>query len=167
MSTVRLAVLTISDACARGEREDASGDAIVEWALGRGITVAAREVVPDETLSIARALLVWCDGGAIDVVLTTGGTGLSPRDVTPEATRAVLDREAPGIAERLREASAPRVPRASLSRGVAGVRARTLIVNLPGAPGGVRDALGVLEPVLEHAVRITRGDPTDHSGPLR
>ena len=96
-------------------------------------------------------------------MLTTGGTGLSPRDVTPEATRAVLDREAPGIAERLRSAVVERFPRAALSRGVAGVRAQTLIVNLPGSPGGVRDGLAVLDEIAEHAVAILRGAPTDHS----
>lgn len=163
MSTIRVAILTVSDACSRGERADASGDAIATWAAAQGRIVADRATVPDDSVQIAARLAAWCDGDAADMVLTTGGTGLSPRDITPEATRAVLDREAPGIAERLRAASAERFPRAALSRGLAGVRARTLIVNLPGSPGGVRDGLAVLEPIAEHAVAILRDAPTEHS----
>ena len=116
----------------------------------------------DESVEIVRRLLAWCDGDAADLVLTTGGTGLSPRDNTPEATRAVLEREAEGIAERLRVACIDSFPRAALSRGVAGSRNRTLIVNLPGSPSGVRDALAALAPIVEHAVAIVRGGRTDH-----
>jgi molybdopterin adenylyltransferase len=159
---VRVAVLTISDAGARGERADTSGDAIATWASERGYTLAARTLVPDDPVAIVRQLLVWCDGDATDLVLTTGGTGLSPRDNTPEATRAVLEREAEGIAERLRVACVDSFPRAALSRGVAGSRNRTLIVNLPGSPGGVRDALHALVPIVDHAVSIVRGAKTDH-----
>ena len=137
----------------------------MEWAARRGATVAVRETVPDESVEIVRRLVGWCDGDMADVVLTTGGTGLSPRDVTPEATRAVLEREAPGIAERLRVAFVERFPRAALSRGLAGVRARTLVVNLPGSPSGVRDALAMLDPVLDHACDIVRDRATDHSRP--
>jgi molybdenum cofactor synthesis domain-containing protein len=155
-------VLTISDAGARGERADTSGDAIVTWASERGYTLAARTLVPDDSVAIVRQLLAWCDGDAADLVLTTGGTGLSPRDNTPEATRAVLEREAEGIAERLRVACIDSFPRAALSRGVAGSRSRTLIVNLPGSPGGVRDALHALVPIVDHAVSIVRGANTDH-----
>jgi molybdopterin adenylyltransferase len=155
-------VLTISDAGARGERADTSGDAIVTWASERGYTLAARTLVPDDSVAIVRQLLAWCDGDAADLVLTTGGTGLSPRDNTPEATRAVLEREADGIAERLRVACIESFPRAALSRGVAGSRSRTLIVNLPGSPGGVRDALHALVPIVDHAVSIVRGAKTDH-----
>jgi molybdenum cofactor synthesis domain-containing protein len=155
-------VLTISDAGARGERADTSGDAIVTWASERGYALVARALVPDESVEIVRQLLAWCDADGADLVLTTGGTGLSPRDNTPEATRAVLDREAGGIAERLRVACIDSFPRAALSRGVAGSRGRTLIVNLPGSPGGVRDALHALIPIVDHAVSIVRGDRTDH-----
>ena len=162
--TMRVAVLTISDAGARGERDDRSGDAIVEWVRGRGDELAARELVADETVRIARVLTRWCDDDVADLVLTTGGTGLAPRDVTPEATRAVLERDAPGIAERIRILSLDRFPRAALSRGLAGTRSRSLIVNLPGSTGGVRDALAALEPIVSHAVAILREQPTDHSG---
>ena len=164
---MRIAILTISDAGVRGEREDTSGAAIAEWAAARGHEVVARALVPDEQVDIARAIAAWCDGDAAELVLTTGGTGLAPRDVTPEATRAVLEREAPGIAERLRWTAGATFPRAALSRGVAGVRARTLVVNLPGSTGGVRDALAALDPIVDHACAIVRGEATDHSGPAR
>jgi molybdenum cofactor synthesis domain-containing protein len=159
---MRLAILTISDAGHRGERPDGSGDAIAAWAAERGYTLADRMLVPDETDRIAAALCAWADGDRADLVLTTGGTGLTPRDVTPEATRAVLDKEAPGIAEALRMAVYPKFPRAALSRGTAGVRGRTLIVNLPGSTGGVRDGLTVLNDLVEHAVALVRGDRVDH-----
>jgi molybdenum cofactor synthesis domain-containing protein len=154
--------LTISDAGARGERADTSGDAIVAWAGERGYAVAGRALVPDDSVAIVRQLITWCDGDAADLVLTTGGTGLSARDNTPEATRAVLEREAEGIAERLRVTSIDAFPRSALSRGVAGSRNRTLIVNLPGSPGGVRDALHALVPIVDHAVSIVRGEKSDH-----
>jgi molybdenum cofactor synthesis domain-containing protein len=160
--TVRLAILTISDAGARGERADTSGDAIDAWAASRGFTVVVRTLVPDEAELIGAALTGWADGDAADLVLTTGGTGLTGRDVTPEATRAVLDKEAPGIAEALRMTVYPRFHRAALSRGVAGVRGRTLIVNLPGSPGGVRDGLAVLDDLVGHAVELIRGTNTRH-----
>jgi molybdopterin adenylyltransferase len=159
---MRAAILTISDAGARGERADGSGDAIASWLEERGYAMAARALVPDDSVAIVRQLLAWCDGDAADLVLTTGGTGLSARDNTPEATRAVLEREADGIAERLRVTSIDAFPRAALSRGVAGSRHRTLIVNLPGSPGGVRDALHALVPIVDHAVAIVRGERTDH-----
>lgn len=147
----------MSDAGAAGARTDTSGAAIAEWVSSRGDEVAARETVPDDTAAIARRLVAWADGGIADVVLTTGGTGLAARDVTPEATRSVLEREAPGLAEWLRARSAAGFPRAVLSRGMAGVRAATLIVNLPGSESGVRDGLAALADVVDHAVELLRG----------
>lgn len=160
----RFALLTISDAGARGERTDTSGDAIAAWGNARSYALAAREIVPDDSARIVRQLIYWCDADVADLVLTTGGTGLSVRDITPEATRAAIEREAPGIAERIRVSCMQSFPRAALSRGTAGARNRTLIVNLPGSPGGVRDALAALDPIVDHAVAILRGNATDHSG---
>lgn len=159
---VRIGVLTVSDLGAVGQRADTSGDAIVAWAEARGYDVVVRSVVPDEADRIAGKLIRWADSGEIDVALTTGGTGLTARDVTPEATLAALEREAPGIAEALRAASGPRFPHAWLSRGRAGTRGRTLIVNLPGSTGGVKDGLKVLERFVDHAVALLAGTPTNH-----
>src|SRR5881397_1889544 len=160
---MRVGILTISDLGAAGERADTSGDAIVAWAKERGYEVALRGVVPDESDRIAGMLARWADSGDVDVILTTGGTGLTERDVTPEATRGVVDRLAPGIAEALRGAAAPRFPRAWLSRGLAGTRGKTLIVNLPGSTGGVADGLAVLDLFLDHAVELVTGERTSHA----
>jgi molybdenum cofactor synthesis domain-containing protein len=162
---MRIGILTISDLGAVGQRADASGDAILDWAVARGYEVVVRSVVADETDRIAGKLVRWADSGEVDVVLTTGGTGLTQRDVTPEATVAVLEREAPGIAEALRAASGPAFPRAWLSRGRAGTRGKTLIVNLPGSTGGVEDGLAVLEGFLDHAVELVTGASTTHDAP--
>jgi molybdopterin adenylyltransferase len=162
---MRIAILTVSTAGARGERKDTSGDAIAEWVLARGHECIARELVSDDVNAIVTRLLGWCDDARADVVLTTGGTGLSPTDVTPEATGAVIERDAPGIAEYLRNRVMAQFPRAALSRGRAGVRHRTLIVNLPGSPSGVADALASLDAIVEHAVAVLRGDVATHDAP--
>jgi molybdenum cofactor synthesis domain-containing protein len=159
---LRVAVLTVSDAGARGERADTSGDAIVAWVTSQGYVLTIRSLVADEVAEISARLRDWADHDMADLILTTGGTGLTRRDVTPEATRAVLEKEAPGIAEALRMTVYPRFHRAALSRGVAGVRAKSLIVNLPGSTGGVKDGLAVLDDLVEHAVELIRGTGTDH-----
>lgn len=158
----RIGVLTVSDLGAQGRRSDTSGDTIVKWLAAMGYELTVRSVVPDETGLIAGKLARWADSGEVDVILTSGGTGLTARDVTPEATTTVLERQAPGIAEALRTRSAPGFPHAWLSRGVAGTRGRTLIVNLPGSTGGVTDGLDVLADFLDHAVELLRGQRTDH-----
>ncbi|HEU4829301.1 MAG TPA: MogA/MoaB family molybdenum cofactor biosynthesis protein [Gemmatimonadales bacterium] len=159
---MRVAILTISDAGSRGEREDRSGPAIASWTENHGWRVSVRRVVPDEASEIAGVLREWADADRADLILTTGGTGLTRRDVTPEATRPVLEREAPGIPEAMRAAALAEFPRAALSRAVAGTRGRTLIINLPGSPGGVRDGLAVLDGFVEHAVELLRGERTEH-----
>ena len=159
---MRVAILTVSTAGARGDRTDTSGDAIAAWTHDHQHELVARELVTDDVNAIVRQLLQWCDDGQADLVLTTGGTGLSPTDVTPEATAVVIERDAPGIAEWLRVSAVNRFPRAALSRGRSGVRNKTLIVNLPGSPGGVKDSLAALDPIVDHAVAVLRGEVADH-----
>jgi molybdenum cofactor biosynthesis protein B len=161
---VNAAVLTVSDRVSRGEADDASGDALAALLEADGYEVA-RRVVPDERAEIAAALAELAAGAAL--VLTTGGTGLAPRDVTPEATRSVLEREAPGIAEALRADSIAKTPHGLLSRGVAGVVGGTLVVNLPGSTGGCRDGYAVLRPALGHALSLLHDEPTVHQQTAR
>ena len=156
---MRAAVLTVSDGVAAGERRDESGDLLAELLTGEGYEVE-RRVVPDDREGIASAIVELAEDAA--VVLTTGGTGLGPRDVTPEATADVLERPAPGIAEAIRADSIAKTPHGLLSRGIAGVRAETLVVNLPGSPGGCRDGFAVLQPALRHALQLLAGEQTAH-----
>ena len=157
--TIRFGILTLSDRSARGEREDESGPALARLVQAGGWSVIRQAILPDEESQIRAALIEWADSGEMDIILTTGGSGFSPRDVTPEATRAVIDREAPGLAEAMRAASLTITPHAMLSRIVAGMRGAALIINLPGSPKGAVENLQVIVPVLPHAVQLLRGDP--------
>ncbi len=163
MSAARYAVLTVSDKGSRGEREDRSGQVIREIVAGLGGEVVAYEIVPDEEERISERLVRWADELHVDVVLTTGGTGLAPRDVTPTATLAVIDYQVPGLPEAMRAESLKKTPNAMLSRMVAGVRGRTLVVNLPGSPRAVQECLEVIRPALPHAVETLRGVVGDHA----
>ena len=160
--TIRAAILTVSDKGSRGERADTSGAAVGELLATLDARVVRQDIVPDEHDVISSVLREWCDGGDLDLVVTTGGTGLSERDVTPEAVRAVAERDVPGIAEAMRAEGMRHTPKAMLSRSVAAVRGRTLILALPGSEKGVRESLGAVLPVLEHAVDIL-GGITEHS----
>ncbi len=161
---MRVGILTVSDRSYRGERADASGPALEQAVQAQGWLVARVEIVPDDHRTIQEKLESWCDDGELDVILTTGGTGFSPRDVTPEATSAVIERPAPGIAEAIRAASLKVTPHAMLSRSVAGIRRQTLIVNLPGSPKGALESLKVILPVLPHAVELLQEDPGAEAG---
>jgi molybdenum cofactor synthesis domain-containing protein len=159
------AVLTVSDRVARGAAGDESGPLLADWLSAAGWRVVARETTPDDPDAIAAVLERLADGGGVALILTTGGTGIAPRDVTPDATRRVADREVPGIAEALRAASLARTPHAMLSRATAAIRGRTLVVNLPGSPRAVRETFSVLAPVLGHAVALAGGEipgPAEH-----
>jgi molybdopterin adenylyltransferase len=158
---IHIGILTISDRSARGERADASGPALAEAVLARlpGAVVALTGIVPDERRQIAQTLAQWADVEHLDLILTTGGTGMAPRDVTPEATRDVLEREAPGMAEAMRAESLRVTPHAMLSRAVAGMRGRTLIVNLPGSPRAAVENLATVAPVLPHAIELLHEAP--------
>ncbi len=161
--TIRFGILTLSDRSSRGERADASGPALANLIQAEGWSVTKQALLPDELSAIRDLLVSWADSGDLDVILTTGGTGFSPRDVTPEATRAVIEREAPGIAEAMRAASLKITPHAMLSRVVAGIRGKILIINLPGSPKGAVENLQVVMPVLPHAIQLLHEDPASES----
>jgi len=162
--TIRFGILTLSDRSARGERVDSSGPALAVLIQTEGWMVTKQSLLPDDEAAIRSQLVAWADSGDMDVILTTGGTGFSPRDVTPEATRAVIDRESPGLAEAMRAASLKITPHAMLSRVVTGIRGRTLIINLPGSPKGAVENLQVVVPVLPHAVQLLQEDASSESG---
>ena len=164
---MRVALLTVSDRSSRGERPDASGPALEQVILTQGWRVVQRAIVPDDLPAIRDMLVKWCDGGEIDLILTTGGTGFGPRDITPEATQAVIERAAPGLSEAMRAASLQITPHAMLSRSIAGIRQNTLIINLPGSPKGAVENLQVVMPVLPHAIQLLRADPQAEAGHTR
>jgi molybdenum cofactor synthesis domain-containing protein len=159
---INFGILTVSDKGSRGQRQDKSGEAIRDIVAHLGSYVVKYEVVPDEADVIAARLTDWADRGEVDIILTTGGTGLGRRDVTPEATLSVIDKEVPGIAEIMRVKSLEKTPMAMLSRAVAGLRGQCLIVNLPGSPKAVEECLEIILPALPHAVEIVKGELTEH-----
>ncbi len=160
---MRIGILTISDRASRGEYEDQSGPALREMIQKHfGEDVDLTHVVPDEFMDIKRALQKWCDDAKLDLILTTGGTGFAPRDVTPEATRAVLEKDAPGLVQAMIAASLQKTPHAMLTRMAAGIRGQTLIVNLPGSPQAACENLAVILPALPHALELLRGKPGEH-----
>ncbi len=159
---IRVGILTVSDRVSRGEAEDRSGAAVAEWCRKRGHPIARQATVPDGTGSIVPVLLEWCDSGEVDLLITTGGTGFTPRDLTPEATRAVIDRPAVGVADALRRGGEASTAFAVISRGEAGVRGETVIVNLPGSPAAVLDGLSTLEPLAPHLARLAAGESGPH-----
>jgi len=161
---MNIGILTVSDRSFRGGRPDLSGPALQQAVRAQGWQVARQGIVPDELAPLTATLTAWADSGEVDVVLTTGGTGFAPRDLTPEATLAVVERLAPGLVEAARAASLQITPHAMLSRGVAGIRGRTLIVNLPGSPTGAVEHLLVVAPALPHAVQLLRDDPESERG---
>ena len=161
---MRTAIITLSDKGSIGERVDESGLVIREMLSKTSAVVDHYEILPDEKLQIIAVLTRLADSGTIDLILTTGGTGVALRDVTPEATRAVIDRELPGMAEAMRAESLKKTPHAMISRAIAGIRKQTLIVNLPGSPKAVRENLAVILPALPHAIDKIKGDPSDCGG---
>jgi molybdopterin adenylyltransferase len=164
MEALRFGILTVSDRSARRQRPDASGPALKQALTGHGWQVTLEDILPDEQALLQERLASWADAGQVDVILTCGGTGFGQRDVTPEATLAVIERAAPGLAEAMRAASLLVTPHAMISRAVAGIRRQTLIVNLPGSPRGALENLQVILPVLEHAVQLLRADPAAEMG---
>ena len=161
---LRIAILTVSDRSARGERPDTSGPALAEVIKEQGWEVTRSDILPDDLNVLRETLASWADQGDSDVILTTGGTGFAPRDVTPEATRAVIEREAQGLAEAMRLSSGSKSPHAMLSRAVAGIRGAVLIINLPGSPRAAVENFQVIMPALEHAVKLLHDDPDAEAG---
>jgi molybdopterin adenylyltransferase len=161
---IRIGIITISDRSARGERPDESGPALAKVIVDQGWQVVRLSVLPDEFNRIKELLAEWADNDAVDVILTTGGTGFSPHDITPEATQAIIQRLTPGLTEAMRRASTGITPHGMLSRATAGIRARTLIVNLPGSPRGAVENLAIILPVLPHAVQLLREEPAAEQG---
>jgi molybdopterin adenylyltransferase len=162
--SIRIGIITISDRSSKGERSDESGPALANIVTERGWLVERTLILPDEMELIKNTLIKWSDSGELDVILTTGGTGFSPRDITPEATLAVVDRLTPGLNEAMRMASLRSTPHAMLSRASSGIRAHTLIINLPGSPRGAGENLSVILSVLPHAVKLLQGDPAAELG---
>ena len=160
---MRAAILTLSDKGARGEREDLSGPALSDWLIQKGVVVECMSLIADDFEQIVSTLEKWTDSLATDLILTTGGTGVSPRDITPEATGKVIDRELPGFAEKMRQESLKKTPHAIISRAIAGIRQRTLIINLPGSPKGAIENLEAVWPAIPHAIAKIQGDPSDCS----
>jgi len=160
---INVGILTISDKGSKGQRQDKSGEAIRDGVSRMKSAVVKYEIVPDEMDIIADKLADWADSGKLDVILTTGGTGLSQRDVTPEATLSIIDRSVPGFAEAMRAKSLEKTPMAMLSRAVSGQRGQCLIINMPGSPKAVQECLEVIIPAIPHAVEIIRGEVTEHS----
>jgi len=157
MSKIAAVVITASDACARGEREDASGAALVQLLTGLGAEVVATKILSDDLDPLTQSLIDFADRDDVNLIITTGGTGLGPRDNTPEATQRIIEREAPGIAEAIRAESLKVTPMAMISRGISGVRSGTLIVNLPGSPKAVKESFAIIAPVLPHAMDLLAG----------
>lgn len=156
-TAIRAVVITVSDACSRGERNDESGQALVQLLKDSGAEIVATTIVPDDLTPLAETLRAFADRADVNLVITTGGTGLAPRDNTPEATRAIIEKEAPGLAEAMRSETLKETPMAMISRGVCGIRSGTLIINLPGSPKGVRESFAVVRPVLNHAIALLSG----------
>ena len=171
MAHVRAVVITVSDACSRGDREDTSGETLVQLLKDIGAEIVAAKIVPDDLDPLTALLAAFADQPDVNLVITTGGTGFSPRDNTPEATLRVIEREAPGLAEAMRMETLKHTPMAMISRGVCGIRSSALIINLPGSPKGVRESFAVIKPALNHAVELLSGRTehggTDHLGPTK
>lgn len=161
---IRAVVITVSDRCARGEQEDVSGVALVELLKSVGAEIVATEILADDLGPLSEKLRMYADRADVNLIVTTGGTGFAPRDNTPEATRAVIEREAPGLSEAMRMETLKQTPMAMISRGVCGIRSGALIVNLPGSPKGVRESFAVIKPVLSHVIALLAGAPHAHAG---